>query len=249
MREPRVLTPSPSLLRALALCQRFATSIPVRGSRASRPTLSIAHLARLEEEIGARLHDDVLVLLALRDPVARLVTGISDVVSIADVAADFEAPDGYVRIATVYSDPIGELVEGAHGGPYVDLLVPREPEGDEAKVLAASDGHAAGVEAQSLGAFIADVIHDAIAGAQDALAIVSRGESATLDPAPRLVASRKKKGVLDRAPELVVHPKFGRGTVLRRIGEGDQAKLVIAFADGERTLLARFVQPATDAGD
>jgi hypothetical protein len=40
----------------------------------------------------------------------------------------------------------------------------------------------------------------------------------------------------------VVHPKFGTGRVLAEEGKGDQTKLKIEFADGVRTLLARFVR-------
>jgi hypothetical protein len=42
----------------------------------------------------------------------------------------------------------------------------------------------------------------------------------------------------------VMHPKFGRGRVVSRRGEGAEAKLAIEFADGTRTLLAKFVQNA-----
>jgi hypothetical protein len=39
----------------------------------------------------------------------------------------------------------------------------------------------------------------------------------------------------------VMHPKFGRGRVLSQEGEGEKAKLEIAFLDRTRTLQAKFV--------
>lgn len=44
------------------------------------------------------------------------------------------------------------------------------------------------------------------------------------------------------APRRVVHAKFGEGTVVSQEGEGDDAKLAIAFSGGVRRLQARFVK-------
>nr|MDQ3037025.1 hypothetical protein [Myxococcota bacterium] len=139
-RSPRPLAASASLLDALSLCEIAARHLPVRGGRRAKPVLSLSHVVRVEEEISAHLHDDVLVLLALGDPVARLMTGLASTMSIAEAAEDADTPEGYVRISRVYSDPIGELVDGAHGGAYLDVLVPRAPTGDAAQVLVARDG-------------------------------------------------------------------------------------------------------------
>ncbi len=49
------------------------------------------------------------------------------------------------------------------------------------------------------------------------------------------------------SPARFEHAKFGVGTLVRQSGSGDAKKLTIAFADGERTLLARFVHPLPDA--
>lgn len=43
-------------------------------------------------------------------------------------------------------------------------------------------------------------------------------------------------------PRRVVHPKFGEGTVVAQEGEGDEAKLEIAFAVGTKKLQAKFVR-------
>jgi len=245
-REPRPLVASPSLLRALGACG--ATSIDrLRGSRKKKPTLSLVALRRLEEEIGARLHDDVLVLLALRDPVVELFTGIGEVRSIADAADEYEAPDGWVCISMVYSDPVGELVAGAHGGPYYFLAVPREPEGDEARVLVGLDGldrTEPGDTGETLCDFIDRALHEAGAGEwQDSCHIAPMGREQPLSPAPALVAGRRLK-LQTGAGERVTHPKFGEGEVIRRMDDGEHQKIIVRFADGERTLLARFVKPA-----
>jgi hypothetical protein len=41
----------------------------------------------------------------------------------------------------------------------------------------------------------------------------------------------------------VTHPKFGDGEIVARDGLGEQLKLTIAFADGKKVLLAKFVTP------
>ena len=39
----------------------------------------------------------------------------------------------------------------------------------------------------------------------------------------------------------VIHPKFGTGTVLQKVGEGEDAKLTVAFPDeGQKKLLAKY---------
>ncbi|MBN1867824.1 hypothetical protein JW916_11075 [Candidatus Sumerlaeota bacterium] len=39
----------------------------------------------------------------------------------------------------------------------------------------------------------------------------------------------------------VRHPKFGEGTILERIGSGEDTKFVVGFAEeGEKRLMARF---------
>ncbi|MBN2496074.1 MAG: hypothetical protein JXR96_15885 [Deltaproteobacteria bacterium] len=219
--------------------------MPVRGARARRPVLSLVRLAHLEEEIGARLHDDVLALLAIRDPVAGMVTGIESLESVAEAAEDYTAPDGCVRIGWVYSDPIGERMEGAHGGPYVDIVSSREPEGEEARVHIALDGQLEGAEEQSLGAYIEGVLTDALSGQRDALSILGNRAAVPLDPPPQLIA-----GVRPKAPEMECergqHPKFGMGIVIKRLGSGRSAKVVVAFADQCRTILSRYVQTIDD---
>lgn len=241
-RSSRPLVPSTSLLEALSLCATAAASVPVRGARRPKPTVSLSHLARVEQEIGAHLHDDVLVLIALADPIARLMTGLSTTMAIAEAAEDFEAPDGYVRIATVYHDPIGALVDQAHGGPNVDLFAPCAANPKPAQFLL---GHAGSVEDEpiTLCAFITSMLDEAVS--RGALPKYGTPKATPLEIAPKLIGTAKPKSKLKRPLDAarVNHPRFGDGVVISRIGDGEGSKLVIAFAEGERTLLARFVTP------
>lgn len=68
---------------------------------------------------------------------------------------------------------------------------------------------------------------------------------ATQPPPERTVApsppkpARKPGGI--RPGATVVHPKYGRGTVMRREGEGEDAKLTISFpGHGLKKLVAKF---------
>jgi len=46
----------------------------------------------------------------------------------------------------------------------------------------------------------------------------------------------------------VYHSKYGRGTILRKEGEGDDAKLIISFHGfGLKKLIAKFAQLKTES--
>lgn len=62
---------------------------------------------------------------------------------------------------------------------------------------------------------------------------------ALLPPAP---AETRSAGLT--VGDAVMHDKFGAGVVEASEGEGAAQKLRVGFADGPRTLLARFVRPA-----
>lgn len=238
---------SPSLRRALNACE--GTHIKgLRGSRKKSAALSLVALERLEKAIGARLHDDILVLLALRDPVAALVTGIGDVNSIADAADEHAAPDGWVCISVVYSDPVGELVADAHGGAYLYLAAEKNPRGEEARILVGWDGleHSDPGDddepGEPLGAFIEQMLLEARSGEWRDDVQGGAGRPEPLDPQPTLVRGRSLQRK-SAGEGLVSHPKFGTGEVIERSGEGEEQKVVVKFADKQRTLLARFLQP------
>lgn len=59
-------------------------------------------------------------------------------------------------------------------------------------------------------------------------------------PAPRaIVPPPRKKGL--RAGATVRHPKYGLGTILRREGEGDDAKLTVSFQGyGLKKLIEKY---------
>lgn len=74
------------------------------------------------------------------------------------------------------------------------------------------------------------------------LAPVVQGQT-TIRPA---VKPTPKRGGL-RAGMTVVHPKYGRGTVLRKEGEGEDAKLTVSFpGHGLKKLIAKFAGLAAD---
>ncbi|HHH29500.1 MAG TPA: hypothetical protein ENK57_14295 [Polyangiaceae bacterium] len=49
--------------------------------------MSLATLERVERELDIILDDDVLTVMALADPLLRMLSGIEDVNSVADAAA------------------------------------------------------------------------------------------------------------------------------------------------------------------
>jgi DNA helicase-2/ATP-dependent DNA helicase PcrA len=63
-----------------------------------------------------------------------------------------------------------------------------------------------------------------------------------LQPAPRPAskpAPQKSSGIPSGA--VVIHPRYGKGQVLRREGDGDDAKLVISFPGyGLKKLVEKF---------
>jgi len=240
-RTPRELEPSPSLLRVLDKCNGASVK-GLDGERRKTPELSLATLERVEDELGLRLDDDVLVLLALGDPVMRLLSGIEDVNSIADAEDEQTAPEGYACIATVYSDPVGELVAGAHGGPYLYLAAPRTPSDEPGHLLVCRDAHWDGAWETTLADFVDQQLHEACSGEQqDHITLGGEGEPRELEIPPRLVTGHALELTDEALGGRVAHPKFGEGEVVDRSGEGEQEKLRIQFADRERTLLARFV--------
>lgn len=209
----------------------------VVGTRKAKPVIDLPQLLRLEEEIGTRLHDDVITLVALADPLAKCLTGIECTLTIETAADDFAAPKGYVCIAAVYSEPIEEIQDGAHGGPFYELMAPRSKTGDDAALRIHVDGT---FDANmSAGAFIERML--SAANARGVGGIVPERDTTPAPPAlhPKIIPGLTLvKEPLQRA----VHKKFGEGTIVRRVESGEHEKLVIAFADRERTLLASYVE-------
>ncbi len=58
-------------------------------------------------------------------------------------------------------------------------------------------------------------------------------------PPPTPFAKPKGKGLREGA--VVIHPKYGRGTVVRKEGDGDEAKITVMFpGQGLKKLVAKF---------
>jgi DNA helicase-2/ATP-dependent DNA helicase PcrA len=54
-------------------------------------------------------------------------------------------------------------------------------------------------------------------------------------------AASLKKGSGVRAGATVAHPKYGKGLVLRREGDGDEAKITVSFpGHGLKKLVAKY---------
>lgn len=235
-RTPRALQPSESLLRALARCEK-STVKGVLGERAAEPVIDLPQVVRLEETLGTRLHDDVITLVAVADPLTKCLTGIECTLTIETAADDFEAPKGYVCIAAVYSQPIEELQNGAHGGPFFELMVPISKTGEDATLRIHQSGNFEGE--MNLGGFIERMLSAASERGAAGIAAESGAVPKLLEVQPRITPGL----VLVKAPlRRAFHKKFGEGTILRQIEDGAHEKFVIAFADRERTLLARFVE-------
>jgi DNA helicase II / ATP-dependent DNA helicase PcrA len=69
------------------------------------------------------------------------------------------------------------------------------------------------------------------AASQDPPAIPGRSNAAqsSIRPLPQNPSAGTRRGTGPRAGATVHHPKYGRGTVLRREGDGEDAKLTISF--------------------
>jgi DNA helicase-2/ATP-dependent DNA helicase PcrA len=56
-------------------------------------------------------------------------------------------------------------------------------------------------------------------------------------------AAAPKPTPVKKAGSTVNHPKYGRGTIVRREGEGDDAKITVMFpGHGMKKLIARFAR-------
>ncbi len=58
---------------------------------------------------------------------------------------------------------------------------------------------------------------------------------------PMAATAPKKGGGVVRAGATVAHPKYGKGLVLRREGDGDEAKITVSFpGHGLKKLVAKY---------
>jgi hypothetical protein len=217
------LTPSAELLGVLRLCEALGDRVP------REPTLSSSAVRDIERELGATLPDDALVIMAVDCPTLRCATHLV-LDEILDVHEDWSngVPDEQVAIAAVYSEPFAEVHEGAHGGPYEVLAIPRGTDAKQTTIVVVSDG-AASDEPSTLAAFAREKI-EAWHRRDDWLRILAAARSWDAPFTPRLVAGPKEES---HAPERwVTHPAFGRGRLL----EIRDDKWTVAFASGTKVL-------------
>ncbi|AKT39923.1 hypothetical protein [Chondromyces crocatus] len=261
LRAPRVLEPSRGLLEALTRCaavrkelreldgmrnsENAEEEVPLFGARSREPVVDLAALVLLEREMGCVLQDDLLVLLAVRDPVARTFTGLHDLASVGDAedAGAYES-ETHACIAMAYSDPIAEMVDGAHGGAYVHLWVPRGS-APSATVVVSTGDPSEGTE-MTVGEYLMQRLDEAVSAGW--LGAYGEKRVALLRTPARLQGSAPAP-VLQGKRMRVRHARFGEGTVVETNHDGEEVKAVVAFADGQRTLMMRFltVQEADEA--
>jgi len=180
------------------------------------PALEASVLSAVESAIGGRMPDELVAT------VLAMGTDPWRVVSLTDRARAGGLAEGFVAFA---SD---------EAGYWCAPLSPRKPaEPPQVGVWSPGDDEEPYLD-RSLARYLRNVydLHD-----------VGRAERARIDDlrdelvfellAPQPAASRH-----------VTHPRFGDGVVVQEIRDRNH-KLVIDFADGRRTVLARFVTART----
>jgi hypothetical protein len=221
------LTASADLIALLRLCEALGERIP------RSPTLNLARVQRIEEELGCALPDDVLVVLAVRSPMLECATSLSleDILEVGDDVWSRGVPDDHVAIAAVYHEPFAERYEGAHGGPFDVISIPRTPT-PASSILVVNDGRPA-EEPTTLAAFAREKIEDWYRRREDWI----RSVELAAQPwerkfEPRLTGAPAAKP--SAAERWVTHPKLGRGKLL----EVRDDKWTVEFASGTKVLKA-----------
>jgi hypothetical protein len=241
MRVARPLVPSEGMRRVLRLVSAVRAAAITLGQAAvvvdttptGSGTLEVGALAAIEAELGTELHDDVLVVLAARIPMLTTATALQ-VDQLLDRVDRAHRPDGWVSIAWVSERPFEARHSPGHGGDLYDLYVPVPA---RAESVVAPGGFFDAPAA--FPTWAEEQLRQALANREDWLELRERVAMVTDVPAFALAAGAP---VVTAPIRRVLHDKFGPGTVTRELEGG--AKLVIAFADAERTLLARFVRDA-----
>jgi hypothetical protein len=239
MRVTRPLVPSEGMRHVLRLVTAVRDAARTRGETAvvadTTPhgpgTLDIGALAAIEAELGTELHDDVLIVLAARIPMLTTATALA-IDRVLDRAGEARARDGWVSIAWASERPFEARRDQGHGGDLYDLYVPVPARADS--VVAVDGGFDAPV---AFPVWVEDQLRPELGDRSDWLDLRERLAAVADVPAFELTG---RVPDVARSARRVIHDTFGAGTVVRALDDG--SKLVIAFADGERTLLARFVR-------
>ena len=240
MRVAGPLVPSEGMRRVLRLVNAVREAASARGETEvvvdvtpSGPgTLDVGALAAIEAELGTELHDDVLIVLAARIPMLTTATALA-IDRVLDRVGEADLPSGWVSIAWVSERPFEARRTRGHGGGLFDLCVPVPARAES--VVAPGGFFDAPL---AFPGWAEDQLRLELGGRSDWLDL--RERLAAVADVPAFALASRIPGVPLAAARRVIHDKFGTGTVVRELDAGN--KLVIAFADGERTLLARFVR-------
>ncbi len=193
------------------------------------PTLDAGEVAAAERELGVKLDDPVLALLANRDD----ALGAHEVSlrNLGTHTRELRDASGDESLIGLGRDPEGSFIVGIP--PTGGVLSFVALEGGAVRQLAPEAwlDELVAIEIEKL----RDVETEEKARV---FKVLSDDEVRAFVPAMITDETSRRR---------VEHPKFGRGEVLREFEGG--VKLEVRFGDGStRTLLARFVRPA-DSGD
>jgi hypothetical protein len=230
------LHPSPAMLELIRLARALGGSF-------GEATLDVAAVHSIEAALGVTLPDDVLVVLAAREPNLLCATGLS-LHGMPGCAREWSegVPESHVAIADLYDEPFAAEGTDWHGGPREVIAVARSGERSSPDVLVVYDG--APSERTTLGAFAREKLADWFGQRDGWRGVLLREAALPLEDAsfrPALV------GVVPAppAPRFVVHPRFGRGRVVEERAGGAETKLVVDFETaGRKTVVARSVTDA-----
>lgn len=249
---PGPLPISEALRRGLGLCDavRDAGILPSDRSWAPRvqPSLGLQEVERVEAEIGTRIPGEILALAALKDPIVELAIGLEGLESILDAseqsievtAAGVEGAAGkWTGLCLAYSEPLAELFDGAHGGPYRGLAFRTggAVEASPLEVLVLEDD--APVEVATLGEVLVETLSAGLRR-QDLWSRVERESLGPSEIEAVLVDNRTSRVA---GPRRVRHKTFGEGTVASVRGGGPEARATVDFdTAGRKLVLARFLE-------
>lgn len=191
------------------------------------PTLDAAEVEQVERELGVRLGDAVLGLLANRD--GALVAHEVRLRNLPRHTRELHEAGGDSCLIGLGRDPEGAFVIG-----IAPSVPPREG------AICFVDLDRGTVRDLPLGAWLEELVAEEIEKLRDveseekARVFKVLSEEEVRSFAPAVVGA-------DAPERRVVHPKFGPGVVLREFEGG--TKLEVRFHDGStRTLLSRFLQ-------
>jgi hypothetical protein len=227
------LHPSRELLELLRLARAI-------GKTFGEATIDVGAVNAIEQDLGATLGDDLLIIMATRDRDLACASGLN-IETLLDVAEDEgEVADGYVAIARIEHDPLVARDDGAHGGAFQTIAIPRP--GDRTSGKITIDG----VAETNIAAFARDNFMAWLRRNDNWVGIMTREKLLPLEDETFKPALTGKVFAKAALPErIVAHPKFGRGKVVEEKTDAGDLKLVIDFESaGRKTLLAKFVVDA-----